>query len=66
MDALPLSLIQLSSLTEAMAHQATAAKILAPFAPEASARHLANARAYHGSITKLLDAADAVSKKGAA
>lgn len=57
MDALPLSLIQLSSLAESMAYQANAAKLLAPFAPEASAQHLANARTAHKKIAKLLDAA---------
>ncbi|MGB3898149.1 MAG: hypothetical protein WA973_06310 [Mesorhizobium sp.] len=58
MDARPLSLIQLSSLADAMAAQANAAKLLAPFAPEASAQHLANARTAHRQIAKLLDAAD--------
>ena len=59
MDALPLSLIQLSSLTEAMAYQANAAKLLAPFAPDASAQHLANARTVHKQIAKLLAKAEA-------
>lgn len=63
MDALPLSLIQLSSLAETMAYQANAAKLLAPFAAEASAQHLANARAAHRQIAKLLDAADVADLK---
>lgn len=57
MDALALSLIQLSSLAEALSYQANAAKLLAPFAPEASAQHLSNARTAHKQIAKLLDAA---------
>lgn len=63
MDALPLSLIQLSALAEALSYQANAAKLLAPFAPEASAQHLANARTAHKQIAKLLDAAEASTRR---
>lgn len=55
----PLSLIRLSGLADTLSYQVNAAKLLAPFAPEASAQHLANARTAHWQIAKLLDAADA-------
>jgi hypothetical protein len=53
-----LSLITLANLADAMACQANAAKVLAPFAPKTSAQHLKNARMLHKQIGELLAAAD--------
>lgn len=60
-----LSLIQLSNIADAMASQANAARLLAPFAPGASAQHLKNARVYHEQIGKLLAEADAKAQEAA-
>lgn len=49
-----LSLISLAALADSLAAQAAAAKVLAPFAPEASAQHLKNARTIHSQIGALL------------
>lgn len=49
-----ISLITLASQAEAMAFHANAAKILAPFAPDASAQHLKNARTFHDAIAATL------------
>ena len=51
-----LSLIALAREAEALAYQATAAKLLAPFAPEASAQHLRNLKTIHRQIGKMLAA----------
>lgn len=51
---MPLSLIRLASLADALSAQATAAKLLAPFASEQSEIHLRNVRAHHRAMTEML------------
>ncbi|UPT53403.1 hypothetical protein [Synechococcus phage Ssp-JY39] len=51
-----LSLIALAREAEALAYQANAAKLLAPFAPEASAQHLRNLKTIHRQICEMLAA----------
>lgn len=48
------SLIQISRLAEDLAYQANAAKLLAPFAPEASAAHLKNAKVLYVQLGEAL------------
>ena len=51
-----LSLIALAREAEALAHHATAAKLLTPYAPEASAQHLKNLTTIHRQIGEMLAA----------
>lgn len=44
------SLTQIARLAEDLAYQATAAKILDPVSPEASAQHLKNARTLYDQL----------------
>lgn len=50
------SLIQISHLAEDLARHANAAKLLAPFAPEASAMHLKNAMVIYAQLGEALPA----------
>ena len=52
-----LSLITLARLAEEASHHATAAKLLAPFAPEASAQHLRNFQTIQKQIGEALASA---------
>lgn len=51
-----LSLITLAREAEALSYHATAAKLLAPFAPDASAQHLKNLKTIHAQIGEMLAA----------
>jgi hypothetical protein len=61
-----LPLIALSRLAEDAAHHVTAAKILAPFAPEASAQHIKNFRTIHQQIGEALAAHDRAAERAKA
>lgn len=51
-----LSLIALAREAEALSYHATAAKLLAPFGPEASTQHLKNLKNIHRQIGEMLAA----------
>jgi len=53
-----ISLITLSRLAETASYQANAAKLLAPFAPEASDQHIQNFRVAIAQINEHLAALD--------
>jgi hypothetical protein len=57
------SLIQIARIAEDLAFQAVAAKLLAPFAPEASAAHLKNVQTLYVQLGEALSPAD-VKKAG--
>jgi hypothetical protein len=58
------SLIQIARISEDLAYQANAAKLLAPFAPEASAQHLNNAKTLYAQLGEALLAGAPEKKAG--
>lgn len=58
------SLIQIARLSEDLAYQANAAKLLAPFATEASEAHIRNAKILYVQLGEALLAAPTIKTAG--